>query len=161
MEFLYSYDGPELLGTGGALRRAIDSLSDTFFVMYGDSYMDISYATILHHFQTSSALALMTVLRNDNQWDKSNVIYRDHTLLCYDKRHPSPEMNYVDYGVAILRKPALEQIPADTRYDLADLYTQLVARRQMIGYEVHERFYEIGTPASLDEARAYLSRNKK
>ena len=33
----YSYDGRELVGTGGALRKALPLLSDPFLVIYGDS----------------------------------------------------------------------------------------------------------------------------
>jgi len=161
MQIRYSHDGPRLLGTGGALRRAFDLLDDPFFVLYGDSYMDIDYPAIFRHFQSTRALALMTVLSNHNQWDKSNVIYQNNQLLRYDKRNAVPEMTYVDYGVAILGKSALERVPPDTQYDLADLYSSLVQSREMVGYEVATRFYEIGTPASLEETRAYLAgRNK-
>ena len=158
LELRYSYDGPELLGTGGALRRAAKLLDKVFFVMYGDSYTDIDYRAVLQSFEASDALGLMTVLRNDNRWDRSNVIFRNGRLLSYDKRQPTPDMNYVDYGVAMLRREALERIPADQPYDLAELYSALVAQHQMIGYEVTNRFYEIGTPESLEETRAYLEK---
>ena len=147
-----------MLGTGGALRRAAKLLDNVFFVMYGDSYTDIDYRAVLQSFEASDALGLMTVLRNDNRWDRSNVIFRNGRLLSYDKRQPTPDMNYVDYGVAMLRREALERIPADQPYDLAELYSALVAQHQMIGYEVTNRFYEIGTPESLEETRAYLEK---
>jgi NDP-sugar pyrophosphorylase family protein len=156
LQLTYAHDGPSLLGTGGALRRAAPLLGEMFWVMYGDSYMDIGYSDVLAHFAGSSALGLMTVLRNDNRWDRSNVVFRDGRLVRYDKRAASPEMNYIDYGVALLRREALERISADRPSDLADLYSDLVARSEMIGHEVNRRFYEIGTPASLEETRAYI-----
>ena len=39
----YSIDGPILLGTGGALRRAAPLLGEAFFVLYGDSYLPVDY----------------------------------------------------------------------------------------------------------------------
>ena len=42
----YSFDGERLLGTGGALRRALPLLGEHFFVLYGDSYLDIAYAPV-------------------------------------------------------------------------------------------------------------------
>jgi NDP-sugar pyrophosphorylase family protein len=156
LELAYSHDGPRLLGTGGALRRAAPLLGDVFWVTYGDSYMDIDYAAVLAHFAGADALGLMTVLRNDDRWDRSNVVFRDGRLVRYDKRAASPEMNYIDYGVALLRREALERIPPDRPCDLADLYGALVAEGRMLGYEVARRFYEIGTPAGLEETRAYL-----
>jgi NDP-sugar pyrophosphorylase family protein len=101
-------------------------------------------------------LGLMTVLRNGNRWDTSNVIFRDGRLVKYDKRDRTPEMDHIDYGVALLRMEAVDRIPTDRPFDLAELYTALVEEKRMVGFEVFERFYEIGTPESLEEARAYL-----
>ena len=157
MEIKYAYDGETLMGTGGAIRRALPLLGDTFWVMYGDSYMDIDYRAVLEHFSRSGADALMTVLRNGNRWDKSNVVFRDGKLLRYDKRVQTPDMDYIDYGVAVLRRSAAERIPTDRPFDLAELYTSLVGDGRMTGYEVANRFYEIGTPAALEEARHYLA----
>jgi NDP-sugar pyrophosphorylase family protein len=156
LELTYSHDGPQLLGTGGALRRAASLLGDVFWVMYGDSYMDIDYSAVLGHFQRCASLGLMTVLRNDNRWDRSNVVFRDGRLLRYDKRLVSPQMHHIDYGVALLRREALARLAPEQASDLADLYRTLVADGQMIGYEVTQRFYEIGTPAALEETRTYV-----
>jgi NDP-sugar pyrophosphorylase family protein len=157
MELRYSYDGKKLLGTGGALRRAAHLLGDAFWVMYGDSYMDIDYADVLKRFADSDARGLMTVLKNANQWDRSNVVFEDGVLKRYDKKNQTPEMHYIDYGVGLLRREALLRIPENEPFDLAALYHDLVAEKRMIGYEVTNRFYEIGTPAALEEARAYLA----
>jgi NDP-sugar pyrophosphorylase family protein len=157
MEIRYAYDGEKLMGTGGAIRRALHLLGDAFWVMYGDSYMDIDYAAVLEHFDRSNADALMTVLRNGNRWDTSNVVFRDGRLLRYDKKSRTPDMDYIDYGVALLRRGAAGRIPTDRPFDLAELYTSLVAEGRMIGYEVTNRFYEIGTPAALDETARYLA----
>jgi NDP-sugar pyrophosphorylase family protein len=157
MEIQYSFDGEKLLGTGGAVRRAMPMLGNVFWIMYGDSYMDIDYRAVLSAFDKQpSADGLMTILHNAGRWDTSNVIYRDSRLIKYDKRSKSEEMQFIDYGVAILRRSAIESIPPNTAADLADLYSRLVSEGKMIGYEVKNRFYEIGTPESLAEADAYL-----
>jgi NDP-sugar pyrophosphorylase family protein len=156
MELCYSYDGERLLGTGGALRRAAALLGEVFWTLYGDSYLDIDYRAVLGAFARSDALGLMTVLRNGDRWDRSNVIFRDGELIRYDKHARVPEMTYIDYGAALLRGAALERIPAEQPYDLAELYRALVAERRMIGYEVTRRFYEIGSHQGLAETRAYL-----
>ena len=161
MQIRYAYDGEKLMGTGGALVRAAHLLDDVFWVMYGDSYMDIDYPAVLAAFDRSGAQGLMTVLRNGNRWDKSNVVFRDGRLIRYDKKIQTPEMDHIDYGVALLRKEVLTLIPADRPFDLAELYTTLVDEGQMVGYEVHNRFYEIGTPAALEEAAAYLGRRRE
>jgi NDP-sugar pyrophosphorylase family protein len=158
LEVRYSHDGDKLLGTGGALQRALPLLADVFWVQYGDSYMNIEYQAILADFSRRGAPALMTVIRNDNQWDRSNVVFRDGSLLCYDKRTTTPEMTHIDYGASLLRREAIEWRPTDRAWDLADLYHELTAAGQMVGYEVHQRFYEIGSPAGLAETAAHLGK---
>lgn len=157
MEIRYAYDGEQLMGTGGAIRRALPLLGNAFWVMYGDSYMDIDYRAVFDHFDRSGADALMTVLRNGNRWDKSNVVFEGGQLLRYDKKVQTPEMDFIDYGVALLRRHAAERIPIDRPFDLAELYTSLVSEGRMVGYEVTNRFYEIGTPQALEEAGRYLA----
>jgi uncharacterized protein (TIRG00374 family) len=159
MELTYSHDGSRLLGTGGALRRALPLLGDAFWVMYGDSYMDINYPAILAEFARRDQLGLMTVLHNNNSWDTSNVVFQDGRLLRYDKRVRLPEMTHIDYGVSLLRREALERLPPDRPCDLAELFSSLVAEGRMSGHEVTRRFYEIGSPRGLEETRAYLTRS--
>ncbi|MDQ2998108.1 MAG: nucleotidyltransferase family protein [Chloroflexota bacterium] len=160
MQLAYSFDGERLLGTGGALRRAAPLLGQVCWVMYGDSYLDIDYQAVLRHFASQPVLGLMTVLENSNRWDRSNVVFRQGQLLRYDKRAQTAEMAYIDYGAALLREAALERIPPDQPYDLADLYSELVTEQQMTGYEVTQRFYEIGSHAGLTETQAYLQRDE-
>ena len=124
--------------------------------MYADSYMDIDYKSVLDAFLASGKQGLMTVLRNGNRWDRSNVVFEQGRLIRYDKKVQTPDMQYIDYGVALLRREVLSRIPADRPFDLAELYTAMVDEGNMVGYEVTQRFYEIGTPASLEEARQYL-----
>ena len=152
----YSHDTPGLLGTGGALRRALPMLGDLFWVVYGDSYVDIDFAAAFEAFLATDQLALMTVLKNNDRWDRSNVEFHKGRLVRYDKHNRTPAMKHVDYGVALLRRTALERVPPARQYDLADLYSSLVAEGAMMGYEVANRFYEIGTPAGLEETRQFL-----
>jgi NDP-sugar pyrophosphorylase family protein len=157
MDIAYSFDGDKLLGTGGALRRAGHLLGETFWVMYGDSYMDIDYRAVLQDFNARPEPAMMTVLRNNNQWDRSNVEFQDGRVLRYDKKIQAPQMQYIDYGVSLLTQPVLQRIPPDQVFDLADLYRDLAREGLLAGHEVFNRFYEIGTPASLEETRRYLA----
>jgi NDP-sugar pyrophosphorylase family protein len=119
--------------------------------------MDIDYADVLADFDHHPAdLAMMTVMRNDDRWDKSNAIFESGRVMRYDKRNKTKSMRFIDYGVGLLRREALLRIPPEVAYDLADLYSALAAEGRLGGHEVFSRFYEIGTPQSLEEARAYL-----
>jgi NDP-sugar pyrophosphorylase family protein len=153
----YSYDGPTLLGTAGAIRTASPKLGEGFFVMYGDSYLDCNYAAIEQEFSRSNKLGLMTVFLNDGQWDTSNVEFADGRILAYSKKDRTPRMHYIDYGLGVFRAEAFARSPAT---DLADLYSDLLNADELAAVEVHERFYEVGSPAGLKEMETFLSQQK-
>ena len=152
----YSFDGPRLLGTGGALKRALPLLGDRFFVLYGDSYLPIDYRKAALAFAAGDKAGLMTVYRNEGRWDASNVRFEAGQILRYDKKHRTPEMHHIDYGLGILRAESLASWPENKPFDLADVYSHLLAEGQLTGHEVKERFYEIGSPEGLAELDAFL-----
>jgi len=152
----YSFDGARLLGTGGALRKALPLLDDVFFVMYGDSYLTTDFGPIVEYFFSHKKKGLMTIFRNQNNWDRSNIVYENGEIIRYDKKNTTENMDYIDYGLTLLRKTSLVDTEDDKAWDLADLYKELVNKREMLGYEVAQRFYEIGSFRGLEETRNYL-----
>lgn len=157
----YSFDGPMLLGTGGALCRALPYLGDTFFVYYGDSFLPIDFVDVAEQFLALKKPALMTVLKNQNQWDTSNVVFEHGTLFEYNKQTPRADMTYIDYGLGIVTADALKEYSPDQAFDLGQVYHRLSLQGQLAGYEVFERFYEIGSPLGLQETIDYLTGRKK
>jgi len=151
----YSHDGAELDGTLGAIRRAQPLLGDRFLVLYGDTYLRIDYAEVAMAWQRSELPAVMTVYRNDGRWDTSNALYADGRVVAYDKQAPTPAMRWIDYGLGGLTSAGLDAAEPHER-DLSSLYGRLAARGLLFGYEASERFYEIGTPAGLADADAFL-----
>lgn len=152
----YKIDGPKLLGTGGALRAALDLLGDEFLVMYGDSWLDIAYAPVVDAFRVSRQPALMTVFRNEGQWDTSNAWFDDGRIRLYDKRERLPRMHHIDWGLSMIRADALAARPANEPFDLAGVYSDLSRAGKLAGYEVSTRFYEIGSAEGLKETDALL-----
>jgi N-acetyl-alpha-D-muramate 1-phosphate uridylyltransferase len=157
LDVSYSWDGESLLGTAGALARALPLLPEAFFVMYGDSYLLCDYAAVETAFRQARKRALMTVYRNDNKFDRSNVEFEGNTLITYDKREQTQRMRHIDYGLAVLTRDALAEVPANVPSDLEGVYQALLARGELAGYEVSQRFFEIGSVAGLDELRAHLA----
>jgi NDP-sugar pyrophosphorylase family protein len=152
----YKVDGPQLLGTGGALRKALDSLGPEFLVMYGDSWLDTSYASIVDAFRASGKPALMTVFLNDGRWDRSNVLFVDDRIVRYAKQEYLPDIRHIDWGLSIVKAEVLRQHPANTAFDLATVFTELSERGELAGFEVTSRFYEIGSIEGLRETDALL-----
>ena len=146
----YSYDGDKLLGTGGAIKKALKYLDDSFFVLYGDSYLDVDYAKVEEVYRNSARKGLMTVFKNESRWDSSNILFKKNEIIVYSKKNRLKEMNYIDYGLGILNKQVFEDY-GESMFDLAYIYEKLVNEKQLLGYEVFERFYEIGSKAGLDD----------
>ncbi len=160
VELNYSFDGPDLLGTGGALKKALPLLGEHFLVLYGDSYLPIDYAAVASAFAATEKLGLMTVYKNEGRWEPSNVWFEAGEIRQYDKKRLTPEMKHIDYGLGALRSTALAAWPNDKPFDLADVYQDLVRQRQLAGYEVDRRFYEMGSPAGLAELDTMLRRDR-
>jgi NDP-sugar pyrophosphorylase family protein len=156
----YSFDGEKLLGTGGAIKRALPLLGEEFFVLYGDSYLPIEYAPVAEFFQRSGKLGLMTVYRNEGKYDTSNVVFRDGEIVVYDKKLKSLEMKHIDYGLSLFKSSAFDAYAADQIFDLAEVMGRLVREKQLAGYEVLERFFEMGSLAGLAELERILSAKK-
>jgi len=152
----YSDDGPQLLGTLGAIRAAAPMLGPRFLVLYGDTYLRIDYAAAATAWEDSGLPGMMTVLRNDGRWDVSNAIFERDRVVAYDKQRPVPAMRWIDYGLGGLERAALDRMRPGTR-DLADLYHELARDGQLFGFEATERFFEIGTPAALAETAEFLA----
>jgi NDP-sugar pyrophosphorylase family protein len=151
VEIQYSFDGEKLLGTGGALIRALPKLGDAFYVLYGDSYLPVDYQAVGRAFLASGRLGLMTVFENHEAYDASNVWFEDGRIRLYSKTEKPPQMKHIDYGLGVFRAAAFAGCPRDAVVDLAAIQTDLCRRGELAGYEMPERFYEIGSPAGLKE----------
>jgi D-sedoheptulose 7-phosphate isomerase len=156
IDIAYSFDGEKLLGTGGALRAALPLLGPRFGVTYGDSLLNLPIGTMRLAWRRSGLPAMMSVFRNMGRWDTSNVVFADGKLIVYDKRQRRPEMAYIDYGFGLLCEDVLRGHEVGETFDLADVYTDLSKRGRLAGYEVQQRFYEIGTPAGLAETENHI-----
>lgn len=156
LQFDYVHDGPTLLGTGGAVRRALGTLGREFFVMYGDSYLDCDFPAVEAAFRASGRAGLMTVFRNEDRYDASNVEYEDGRIRRYDKKERTAAMRHIDWGLGVLTDRAFEPYPDGTVFDLSRVYQDLLARGELAAFEVANRFYEIGSPDGLRDTDEYL-----
>jgi D-sedoheptulose 7-phosphate isomerase len=160
MTLQYSFDGPTLIGTGGAIRNALPLLGDAFLVLYGDTYLQCDYAAVALSFLASEKMGLMTVLHEDrfrqDDWNRANVLFENGYIRRYDKRNTTPDMRHIDYGLSAFRACAFERYSPGEPLDLSTVQRDLAEQGQLIGFEVVERFYEIGSLKALTETRRYL-----
>lgn len=159
LEIAISHEGPARRGTGGALRHALPLLGPEFFVLYGDSYLPIEAAPVWNAFRAAGAPALLTVLRNQDRWDPSNVEFQDGRVLRHDKAaRGQPGVEWIDYGLSVFTAGVVAGWPAPDPWDLSALTGALALEGRLAGFAVTERFYEIGKPAGLQDTEAFLAR---
>ncbi len=156
MKISFSYDGAKLLGTAGAVKNALPMLGDRFFVMYGDSYLDVDFSNIYNVFLSSGKPGLMTVFNNEDKWDTSNVVFENGEIKMYDKKIKAANMRFIDYGLLLFSGSCFNGISTEAPSDLTSIIKLLVSEGQMAGYEVTQRFYEIGTFDGIEETKKYL-----
>jgi N-acetyl-alpha-D-muramate 1-phosphate uridylyltransferase len=158
LQVRYSFDGPVLAGTAGALKIARPLLGPDFFVLYGDSFLDCDYLVVERAYRQAGKAALMAVFRNDGRWDTSNVEFADGRIIEYSKAHRTERMRHIDYGLGVLSAGVLDALPADGPADLAALYERLAASGDLAAFEVSERFYEVGSFGGLVQFEDYLKK---
>jgi NDP-sugar pyrophosphorylase family protein len=162
LDVSYVDEGNALRGTAGALRLAMEQgrLAEDFLVLYGDSWLRVNPADVLSQLRCRPEPALMTVFENSERWDTSNVIYDGRRVVRYAKGlTPRPaEMRWIDYGLTAFRRDVIaDRVEPSQARDLAPLLTALAAEGNLAGYEVADRFYEIGSVAGRRELEEFLT----
>jgi NDP-sugar pyrophosphorylase family protein len=101
----------------------------------------------------------MTIYRNLGRWDTSNVEMADGKIVCYDKQKRTPRMEFIDYGLGLFQPEVFASLPQGQAADLASIYQSLVARQDLVAYEVKQRFYEVGSFEGLRELDDLLTQD--
>jgi NDP-sugar pyrophosphorylase family protein len=156
----YSDDGEKLLGTGGALRKALKSVNlsnNHCAIIYGDSYLPIDYQAVARSFHRLRKSGIVTVFRGDVAGVPANTEVDHELVVAYDKENPTDRMEFIDYGFMIFEKSALIDSPYEGAFDMSVLVKQLAAEKRLAAFEVAQRFYEVGTPDGIATLEKYLA----
>ena len=149
----YSYDGEKLVGTAGALRKALPLLGESFQTLYGDSYLDIDYRPIWSAFLQNEEPALMTVIQASCGGEPANVRFESNRVTAYGKKHPLLEMTFIDYGLNCFRSEVFQNFNTP---DLSELQSELAQRDLLAGFEVTDPYFEIGSHRGLEALESHL-----
>ena len=160
IEINYSKDGPTQLGTGGAIKKATQILEEKFMVLYGDSYLPIDYKSVQSAFEILNEAALMTIYKNSNKFDTSNVSFEFNKVKNYSKASNSSEFNYIDFGLSFFNKSVFDAYSLDAKFDLSETFSALCKANQLAAYEVKERFYEVGSISGISDFTEYINRSQ-
>ena len=153
----YSFDGEVLLGTGGCIKKALNKVDENFFILYGDSYLPISFKRVQEFFLKKNTSALMTIYKNESKFDKSNVYFKNKTII-YNKDNPTAEMKYIDYGLNLVNKKIFKKFMNNDIFDLSEVFTFLSENSMLDVMEVYDRFYEVGSEEGLINTIDYFKK---
>ena len=159
LDISLSFDGDSQLGTGGAIINALEHLEDEFLVQYGDTYLPIDYKKLVHFYGENKNNNILTVYKNQNKYDKSNIIFDKNKIILYDKDSDDERKEYIDYGLSLLKKDTFKEHDYDGFIDLSSIYKILISKNKLIGFEVYQRFYEIGKISGIEETEKFLDSN--
>ena len=154
----YAVEEPgRLLGTAGALRAAVGLLAPRFLVTYGDSYLRFDYGEPLRLLDRHADCdGVMAIYRNQGRLEPSNVATDGRWVRRYEKNATDPEIDHIDYGATSLRREVIEALPAGAAMGLDRVQEGLAARGRLRALVVHDRFFEIGSPAGRADLEQHL-----
>ena len=157
----YSYIDINNEGTANAIKKTRMYVDDDFFVMYGDSYLPVNYKKIQRKYELSGNKGSMTIYNNhDEQLHKNNVYYKNKMIIKYSKTENVLPMNYLDYGISIFNKKALDKVDDLCYTDLSVIHTNLIAEKQLLPFIIKSRFYEVGSLRGIQDFTKYVIRKK-
>jgi NDP-sugar pyrophosphorylase family protein len=156
LEVVTISEGPTPLGTGGAIATALGQLPASFWVTYADTFLSAPMAEIEERFDASACRGLMTVLRNEDRWQPSNVDVVDGLVTAFAKGARPGTFRYIDYGLLLFEREAFSAIRKGATADLAVVLEPLIQARSLAAFEVIERFHDIGTPDALEETVQWI-----
>jgi NDP-sugar pyrophosphorylase family protein len=155
LEISYLLDGDEPLGTGGAVAKALSIDFDILAITYGDTILGVEAKSLYRSLKNSNAQALMSIYENQVPGHRSNCHFNAPWVV-YNKTNPNPSWRHIDYGFLLMRRSAIQGFPTQTPLDLAEPLGTLSSQKLVLGSEITERFWEIGSPEALEEFREHF-----
>jgi len=164
LEINYVHDGDTPLGTGGAVALSLTQKFEYLAMTYGDTLLSLDARQLFQEIQqhnsekaSSQAEGLMTLYPLDIRGHQANAA-ADGPYTRYSKKKPDPSWNLIDYGFLFLHRRLIESFPAHRPLDLADPLETFCSQNQILAHVCSERFWEIGSPESLQEFQQRFSK---
>jgi NDP-sugar pyrophosphorylase family protein len=149
------------LGTGGALRNAVDFVkSEAVLIMNGDSYTDADLSGFVSDHREWRADLTVLVVPNDGRVDCGLVsVNPDGKVMGFKEKQSATGMQCVNAGIYIVDKKILYEMPSNQRVSLEEeLFPRLLAEGKNIRAFHHSgRCIDIGTPERYLKAQETLA----
>lgn len=143
---------PKFLGTIGSIRFVKEFYNDTILVMNSDLFTNINYEDFYLHFKEHDADMSVAavpysvqvpygIFKIENRRDITGLVEKP----TYDY--------YANAGIYLIKKSALDLIPAETFFNATDLIEALIAAgRKVIRFPLNGTWIDIGNPQEYKRA---------
>lgn len=160
LEIRYSVE-PEPLGTGGAVRHALAQLEETFWLINGDSFLDLELLPMVQEWSRHSWDACMVVASKDLVDAPGNVRVENSLIRSYKKSATDRDgLTDVDAGVYLLRRSVVASRSVGA-FDMGEYWPRLIENEKLGAYATAAKYFDIGTPERLKIFENYLSTRRK
>ncbi|MGH7233776.1 MAG: nucleotidyltransferase family protein [Nitrospiraceae bacterium] len=160
MRFSYSHE-PVILGTGGGIKQAEWFFhAEPFFVLNGDTLVDLDLSLLVAFHRERNALATM-VVREDPDPDRWGAVEldKDQRVLRINGRGrtvdaPSARAKRMFAGVHIMHPRLLRSVPQERESSIIDAYVHEIEWGERVcGFTMHGYWSDIGTPDRYFQAQ--------
>lgn len=157
----YSQDTRPLLGTGGALAKALDTFpTENLYLVYGDSVLDFDYSRL--NLREGNRSASMAICKTSANFGFGNVEWDKVTGLARYQGSPKTNLEYMDYGVSYLRSDDfLRFAKGRASFALGDYFEHIGRLGMLLGVEAVKPFYEIGSIDGIKKYEFFLEGQRK
>jgi NDP-sugar pyrophosphorylase family protein len=157
LEIQYSEEGNELVGTGGAIRKALTHVSERALILNGDTYLDIDYNNlILEHLSgliDHKSKATLTLSYLDDHRRFGTVTFETNTkrvtgFLEKAGMNTVPKSGWLNAGVYVLEKQLIQSIATGIPVSLEkEVFPKSLDQGDFLkAHLCIKPFYDIGTP---------------
>lgn len=150
------------LGTAGGLKNAKEFLKDKFVLINGDTFLDFDYCKFIDFALSSGKICTMTCYKGKlfNETKYNLKVDNDGIVSSYSKTNLEKNFNAVDAGIYFMKKEILAKIPNGVSFLETDVFPSLIIQKQISGFNIASRFYDIGTIQSLHVFEGYEKKHK-
>ena len=160
----YSWEQPRLLGSAGGPRLALPIIgAGTFFLINGDTLIDLDLARLAAAHAGSGAQVTLALVRND-EWLRYGGVRLDAQLQVagFVPRGPAAEGTYHFIGAQVAEAAVFASLPGGApASSIGGVYDALIASRPgaIRGFVCDAEFWDVGTPADYWRmSRAFMAR---
>ena len=142
----------EPLGTGGAIKKALDLVTDYAYILNGDTFFDIDLES-LQNFYYNTEAEIVLALKQMTNFDRYGSVCMEHERIVRFEEKKATQKGLINGGVYFLHKRLLDKTNAKKFSFETDILERYVNEESMNGVAFDNYFIDIGIPEDYTKAQ--------